>query len=104
MGHRFRKHVNDLPGRPDLANKTAKWAILVHGCFWHSHKNCKIASLPKTNKNYWTHKLERNRQRDITTIKELRAQGFRVLVVWECEVRDGDDMTTSLLSFFSPSE
>src|ERR1700682_1666995 len=57
LGIRFRNHVSSLPGKPDLANKTRKWAIFVHGCFWHSHRGCKLASDPKSNKGYWGEKL-----------------------------------------------
>ena len=101
MGLRFRKHVSDLPGKPDLANKKAKWAIFVHGCFWHSHDSCKLASSPKTNTEYWNEKLKRNRQRDESKVCELRVSGYRVLVIWECEVRDGTKMQKALQSFFS---
>ena len=101
MGLRFRKHVSDLPGKPDLANKKAKWAIFVHGCFWHSHDNCELASSPKTNTEYWGKKLERNRQRDESKMSELRGSGYRVLVIWECEVRDGNKMRRVLQSFFT---
>lgn len=100
MGFRFRKHVADLPGKPDLANKKAKWAIFVHGCFWHSHENCSLASSPRTNAEYWTAKLRRNRERDRSRIEELRKLGFRVLVVWECEVRSESKMQLALQSFF----
>jgi DNA mismatch endonuclease (patch repair protein) len=89
LGLRFRTHVDDLPGKPDLANKTRKWAIFVHGCFWHSHAGCRLASSPKSNTGYWTDKLARNRARDVDKIAALEARGFRVLVVWECDVRDG---------------
>ena len=100
MGHRFRKHVTDLPGKPDVANKRAKWAIFVHGCFWHSHENCKLASSPKTNTDYWREKLKRNQERDATKVRELQSLGYRVLVVWECEVRNGKALKKSLESFF----
>lgn len=104
MGYRFRKHVTDLPGKPDMANKKVKWAIFVHGCFWHSHDNCKLASSPKTNTAYWTEKLKRNRDRDESKLYELRTRGFRVLVIWECEVRDGNTMQRALRTFFTSRE
>ena len=100
MGYRFRKHVADLPGKPDMANKRAKWAIFVHGCFWHSHENCRLASSPKTNTDYWKDKLQRNRERDESKLCDLRAREFRVLVIWECEVRDGHKMHENLRTFF----
>jgi DNA mismatch endonuclease (patch repair protein) len=100
LGIRFRKHVTDLPGNPDLANKRRKWAIFVHGCFWHSHDGCKLASDPKSNRNYWLEKLKGNRERDASKIANLRANGFDALVVWECEVRDGAKLQRALQKFF----
>jgi DNA mismatch endonuclease, patch repair protein len=88
-GIRFRKNVKDLPGKPDLANKARKWAIFVHGCFWHSHENCNLASQPKTNGGYWQPKLERIKERDRLHIAALRHIGYRVFVLWECDVRNG---------------
>ena len=64
LGHRFRIHVADLPGKPDLANKARRWAIFVHGCFWHSHEKCRLASKPRSNTGYWSNKLARNQERD----------------------------------------
>lgn len=101
MGLRFRNHVDDLPGKPDLANKSRRWAIFVHGCFWHSHAGCRLASSPKTNKGYWTEKLARNKARDADKIAALEAQGYRVLVVWECDVRDGARLGKALSAFFA---
>jgi DNA mismatch endonuclease, patch repair protein len=100
LGIRFRKHVALLPGNPDLANRNQKWAIFVHGCFWHSHESCKLASDPKSNRSYWEPKLRRNRERDAAKIEALRALGFRVLVVWECEVRHGSRLEAALRKFF----
>jgi len=100
LGLRFRNHVTDLPGKPDLANKTGKWAIFVHGCFWHSHSSCKLASSPKTNLGYWTEKLGRNQARDAEKVEALRALGFRVLIIWECDVRDGLRFIKALGRFF----
>jgi DNA mismatch endonuclease (patch repair protein) len=100
LGLRFRVHVVDLPGKPDLANKTHRWAIFVHGCFWHSHEGCKLASSPKSNKAYWAPKLEKNRKRDAEKIAELNAIGYRVLVLWECDVREGGPLIHKLRQFF----
>ena len=100
IGMRFRIHVTTLPGKPDLANKTQKWAIFVHGCFWHSHAGCALASKPKTNRSYWTQKLRGNRDRDRAKVAALRAVGYRVLVVWECDARDGFKMKDALKAFF----
>ncbi len=101
LGLRFRNHVDNLPGKPDLANKTRKWAIFVHGCFWHSHPGCRLASSPKSNTGYWSEKLARNRARDAEKIALLKSQGFRVLVVWECDVREGTRLQQALKSFFA---
>jgi len=100
LGLRFRKHVSDLPGRPDLANKTRKWAIFVHGCFWHHHLGCKLASTPKSNQTFWSEKLARNEARDIEKIAGLIALGFDVLVLWECDVREDTRLRNSLVDFF----
>ena len=103
LGIRFRKHVDGLPGKPDLANRKKRWAILVHGCFWHSHKACQLASNPKSNKGYWAEKLRRNQARDREKIATLRKMGFRVLIVWECEVRDGKRFLGRIRRFFQKS-
>lgn len=99
LGLRFRNNVGDLPGKPDLANKRRKWAIFVHGCFWHSHAGCRLASAPKSNIGYWSEKLARNRARDAENISVLESQGFRVLIVWECEVRNGERLNEILAEF-----
>jgi DNA mismatch endonuclease (patch repair protein) len=104
LGIRFRKHVFSLPGKPDLANKTHKWAIFVHGCFWHSHHGCKLASNPKSNKEYWSEKLKRNSARDAVKIAALRESGFNVLVIWECDVRHGGRLEQALRKFFKVSD
>ncbi|MCC6982488.1 MAG: DNA mismatch endonuclease Vsr [Bauldia sp.] len=101
LGVRFRNHVDDLPGKPDLANKTNKWAIFVHGCFWHSHQGCQLASSPKSNTDYWAPKLARNRTRDAEKMAALHARGFRTLVVWECTVRSGAPLRELLATFFT---
>jgi DNA mismatch endonuclease (patch repair protein) len=101
LGVRFRNHVDDLPGKPDLANKSRKWAIFVHGCFWHSHADCRLASSPKSNAAYWHEKLFRNTVRDSEKIAALRSQGYRVLIVWECDVREGTRFKSALKSFFA---
>lgn len=100
LGLRFRNHVADLPGKPDIANRIRKWAIFVHGCFWHSHRGCKLASKPKSNTGYWREKLSGNRARDADKLAALHALGFDVLVVWECDVRHGVRLETALRKFF----
>lgn len=88
IGLAYRLNVGDLPGSPDLANKSARWAIFVNGCFWHYHKNCRLAKIPARNREFWAAKLAGNRERDARKIRALRARGFRVAVVWQCETKD----------------
>lgn len=89
MGYRFRLHGRDLPGRPDLVFRPRRKVIFVHGCFWHRHDDpaCSDARLPKSNQEYWTAKLDRNKERDAANIALLRKSGWKALVIWECELR-----------------
>ncbi len=84
-GFRYRKNVRKLPGTPDIVLARYKYAIQVRGCFWHAH-GCKRSHTPSTNSGYWLPKLARNVERDKATVKALRALGWRVRVVWECEI------------------
>ena len=85
----FRYRVNDkrLPGTPDIVLPKYKTVIFVHGCFWHGHDNCNKASTPKTNTNYWTSKIARNRKHDQDIWRQLEAKGWSVIIVWECELK-----------------
>ena len=85
-GIRYRLHARDLPGKPDLSNKEKKFAIFVNGCFWHQHKGCKRASIPKSNTEYWIPKLKKNINRLKENLEELDNMGFTTVVIWECEV------------------
>lgn len=86
LGYRYRLHVSGLPGSPDLVFPGRKKVIFVHGCFWHRH-NCKYGRVtPKTRKQFWAEKLEKNRQRDIRNRAELRKMGWDVLTAWECQL------------------
>ena len=87
-GIRFRLHAKDLPGKPDISNKSKGFAIFVNGCFWHQHEGCKRANIPKSNKEYWVPKLERNVKRQKDNIKSLIEMGMKPHVIWECEVKD----------------
>lgn len=87
-GLRFRTNVRSLPGSPDLANKTRKFAVYVHGCFWHRHSGCKKATTPKDNAEFWRTKFDENVARDRRKERALRNLGFEVVVVWECEAAD----------------
>ena len=88
-GYRFRIHRKDLPGKPDIVLPKYKVVVFVHGCFWHRHKNCKYSSSPKTHTEFWEEKFRRNVERDKQNIADLESLGWKVLVVWECEVKNG---------------
>ena len=88
MGYRFRLHRKDLPGKPDLVLPRLKKVIFVHGCFWHGHNCARGARMPKTNIAYWQGKIGRNRERDGQHNVALKAAGWRVIIVWECELRN----------------
>lgn len=88
-GFRFRLHRRDLPGIPDVVLPGRKVVVFVHGCFWHLHKGCRYAKIPKTRPDFWGAKLGRNVVRDGEHKMALLAAGWRVMVVWECATRDG---------------
>ena len=87
-GIRYRLHAKDLPGKPDLSNKRKKFAIFVNGCFWHQHQGCKRANIPKSNTDYWIPKLNKNVTRFKDNLDKLNNMGFRIAVIWECEIND----------------
>lgn len=86
-GFRYRLHRNDLPGKPDLAFPSRRKVIFVHGCFWHGHHCPRGARTPKTHETYWTQKIARNVARDTANESALLADGWKVLTVWECELK-----------------
>lgn len=86
-GLRFRIQVRKLPGRPDIVLPKYRTVIFVNGCFWHGHEGCRYYRLPKSNVDFWQEKIERNRARDARNEAELKALGWRVLRVWECDIR-----------------
>ena len=99
MGYRFRLHRRDLPGTPDIVFPSRYKVIQVHGCFWHQHEGCRRATLPATRRDFWLPKLARNKERDREAEIQLRALGWKVETVWECQVRDGDALRSQLRSF-----
>lgn len=85
-GLRYRLHHSGLPGRPDLVFRRLHTVVFVHGCFWHRHAGCRFAVLPRTNAAFWRTKLEGNRSRDRRNVSQLRRAGWRVLIIWECNL------------------
>lgn len=85
LGYRYRLSNGDLPGSPDMANRTRRWALFVHGCYWHHHHGCSRATIPKTNTAWWVEKFRQNKARDARANRRLKKLGYRVVVVWECD-------------------
>jgi DNA mismatch endonuclease (patch repair protein) len=99
LGYRYRLHRKDLPGKPDLVFASRRKVLFLNGCFWHGH-DCKRGSrIPKTNIKYWERKLARNKARDAEHETDLKAQGWRVLVIWECQTKDETALRNILRSF-----
>lgn len=98
LGYRFTLHKKDLPGRPDIVFTKRKKVIFVHGCFWHGHI-CRYARLPKSNTDFWSEKIERNRLRDARKTAELSSLGWSVLTLWQCEIHDKNSLNQILKSF-----
>jgi len=96
LGYRFRLHRKDLPGRPDITLPRHRVVVLVHGCFWHRHPDCRYAYTPKSRVEFWTKKFQQNVERDARVQRELEARGWTVLTVWECETFDTDRLDTRL--------
>ncbi|MHB1370499.1 MAG: very short patch repair endonuclease [Pseudomonadaceae bacterium] len=99
MGYRYRLHLKNLPGRPDLAFLGRKKVIFVNGCFWHGHTGCRYGQLPKTRLEYWQDKIERNKKRDEENIYSLETSGWQVLTIWQCELRNIEHLREKLSNF-----
>lgn len=97
MGHRFRLHRKDLPGKPDIVLPRYKTVIFVHGCFWHRHKGCRRSTTPSSNRRYWLKKFERNKANDKSNRGELKKAGWRVIIVWECQAKKQNKLDRMLL-------
>ena len=93
-GFRFRIHSKVLPGKPDIVLKKHKTVIFINGCFWHMHGGCKYSLIPSSNKEYWIPKLLKNVQKDKAAISELKKMKWRVIVIWECELRPNKQQKT----------
>lgn len=96
LGFRFRLHRRDLPGSPDIVLPKYCAVVFVHGCFWHQHSGCRAAYKPASNIKYWAPKLARNKERDKENEKALKALGWNVIVVWECELNDLEGVARKL--------
>lgn len=93
-GLRYRKNVKQLPGTPDIVFPKYKTVVFVNGCFWHGHKECKYSHLPSTNLEYWEKKIADNLERDERKIRELEELGYRVLIVWQCQLKQNVKIET----------
>ncbi|MDA8129039.1 MAG: DNA mismatch endonuclease Vsr [Betaproteobacteria bacterium] len=100
-GVRYRLHVQELPGKPDIVLPKYRTVIFVHGCFWHRHRGCKNAVMPKTNRDFWEQKLRANVARDRRNLRALTMAGWRCLVIWECEARQPQRLSKLLSDLYS---
>ena len=101
MGFRYRLHRKDLPGRPDLVFGPRRKVVFVHGCFWHGHTCKRGDRIPKKNRDYWTKKIARNKERDRENLAALEDQGWQALVVWKCDMKDGAGLERRLREFLN---
>jgi DNA mismatch endonuclease, patch repair protein len=97
LGHRFRLQSSDLEGSPDIVNQSRRWVVFVHGCFWHRH-GCKATTTPTRNREFWEAKFLRNVERDRRSIEALRARGYTVVVIWECETKRAPELVRGRLA------
>jgi DNA mismatch endonuclease Vsr len=102
LGARYRTCVKKLAGSPDLANQTKGWAIFVHGCFWHGHEGCRLATIPKSNRTWWEAKFAANRARDRRKRALLTRAGIRVATVWQCELKNPERVSKKLQKVIGP--
>jgi DNA mismatch endonuclease (patch repair protein) len=103
QGYRFRLRDRDLPGKPDLTFHARSKAIFVHGCFWHQHRGCRAAAMPKTREDFWRTKLEGNRARDARVVSALEEAGWKALVIWQCEIGERQTLARRLTAFLGPT-
>jgi DNA mismatch endonuclease (patch repair protein) len=103
LGFRFRLHRSNLPGNPDIVLPRHHKVVFVHGCFWHGH-DCPRGKRPSTRQDFWNHKLEGNQRRDKANQDKLKELGWKILVVWECQIRHMDELEEYLLSFMKDTQ
>jgi DNA mismatch endonuclease (patch repair protein) len=101
MGYRFRLHGKNLPGKPDLVFPGRRKAIFVHGCFWHGHHCARGARVPKSNRDYWTKKIARNKERDRAACAALAHSGWTYLILWECGLRNEKGLKARIRKFLN---
>lgn len=107
LGIHYRIRNRDLPGSPDIANRSRGWAIFVNGCFWHGHRNCprtkggRVSRVPVSNRSFWEEKLVANRKRDARKCRQLRQAGFKVVIIWECQLSEPERLGKRLSSTLS---
>ena len=101
MGYRFRLHGKNLPGKPDLVFPGRRKAIFVHGCFWHGHDCARGARVPKSNRDYWTKKIARNKERDLAACAALAHSGWTYLILWECGLRNEKGLKARVRKFLN---
>lgn len=101
MGYRFRLHDASLPGKPDIVLARHRKVILVNGCFWHGHKGCRKGSVPETNTDFWLNKISSTKKRDKSVRAKLKQEGWKILTIWECELRDIDRTLSKLDTFMN---
>jgi DNA mismatch endonuclease (patch repair protein) len=101
LGYRFRLHGKGLPGKPDLVLPRHRKVVFVHGCFWHGHAGCRRAARPSTNREFWDRKIDGNVERDAANVKALGRAGWKVLVVWQCAMKDRASLEKKLGEFLS---
>jgi DNA mismatch endonuclease (patch repair protein) len=99
LGYRYRLHSGKLPGRPDMVFQSRRKIIFVHGCFWHRHKGCPNTRLPKSRLSFWKPKLEANHLRDKRIRLKLKKLNWKVLVIWECEIKNSTRLTKKVIRF-----
>jgi DNA mismatch endonuclease (patch repair protein) len=105
QGFRYRLHVKELLGKPDIVLPKYNTIVFVHGCFWHGHKNCKYFTIPKTRTRWWTDKINTNKTNDTKDVKALKKEGWKICVVWECALKPVkiEKILNGLLNKLSPS-
>lgn len=101
LGIRFSTDNDDLEGSPDLANRHRRFAVFVHGCFWHRHANCSKCTTPKSNVAFWSDKFARNQARDRAALSALRRRGYRPIVIWECQTRNSASISRRISAWLA---